>query len=259
MPRAQCPFLRGVGPDVVVGQNVDQRSALHPVGMVEAHAGGGAGASVMPGDKEFAIAERLHNLDLVLCHRPERIVDVVFAAIIGADAVAVAAQIGGDDVKPFGETAGELVPGDMGQRIAVQQQQRRAVATVPQMDAGAAGGDLRPRKPYEHSALPTVRRPRNLPQRWVHVRLNSPPAAATVALMTALRRRTKVGDWTASFLLPLPDWASSTFSGGWCRACRWYSRRRTAVPNIRPISSRRRGSTPSPCGGRKTASPTKRF
>src|SRR5882724_7411134 len=121
--------------------------------MVEAHAGGGAGASVMPGDKEFAIAERLHNLDLVLCHRPERIVDVVFAAIVGADAVAVAAQIRRNDMKTLGQTVGDLVPRDMRQRVAVQQQQRRAVTAVPQMDAGTARGDLRPSKAFEHSSL----------------------------------------------------------------------------------------------------------
>src|SRR6266446_1596427 len=177
--------------------------------MVEAHAGGGAGASVMPGDKEFAIAERFHHLDLVLCHRPERIVDVVFAAIVGADAIAVAAQIRRDDMKALGETAGDLVPRDMGQRVAVQQQQRRAVAAMSQMDAGAARGDLRPSKAFEHSALRRCTPTGNLPQRWAHVWLNSSPAAATVALMTALRRGTKVAAWTASFLIPHPDSASS--------------------------------------------------
>src|SRR6266436_4657480 len=121
--------------------------------MVEAHTGSGSGTAIMAGDKEFAVAERLHNLDLVLCHRPERIVDVVFAAVLGPHTVAVAAQISGDDVKSFGETVGDLVPGNMSQRVAVQQQQRRAVAPVPQMNAGAARGDLRPSKAFEHSAL----------------------------------------------------------------------------------------------------------
>src|SRR6266487_5406549 len=50
-----------------------------PLRMVEAHAGGGAGAAVVLGGKEFAIAELLHDFDLVLRHRPERIVDVIFA------------------------------------------------------------------------------------------------------------------------------------------------------------------------------------
>ena len=96
---------------MVVGQDVDQRRALHPVGMVEAHARGGAGAAVVAGDKELAVAELLHDLDLVLRHRPERIVDVVRPGVLGADAVAVAAQIGGDDMEMLGEPVGDLVPG----------------------------------------------------------------------------------------------------------------------------------------------------
>src|SRR6516165_8924004 len=98
--------------------------------MVEAHPRGGAGAAVMPGDEEFAVAELLHNLDLILGHRPERIVDIVFAALVGSDAVAIAAQIRRYDMKMLGQARGDLVPRDMGQRVAVQQQQWRAVATV---------------------------------------------------------------------------------------------------------------------------------
>ena len=40
---------------------------------------------------------------------------------VGPDAVAIAAQIRGDDMKTLGKTRGDLVPGDMGQRVAVQQ------------------------------------------------------------------------------------------------------------------------------------------
>ncbi len=138
----------------MVGQDVDQCRALDPVGMVEAHARGGAGAAVMAGDKEFAIAELLHDLDLVLRHRPERIVDVVFAAIVGADAVAIAAQISGHDMKALGQSAGDLAPGGVGQRIAVQQQQRRAVAAMAQIDPRARGLDLGPREPFEHPPSP---------------------------------------------------------------------------------------------------------
>ena len=94
----------------MVRQYVDQRGALHPVGVVEAHARGGAGAAVVAGDEELAIAELLHDLDLVLRHRPERIVDVVRTGVIGADAVAITAQIGGDDVKMLGEPIGDLAP-----------------------------------------------------------------------------------------------------------------------------------------------------
>ncbi len=105
---------------MVVGQNVDDRGPLDPLGMVEAHARGGAGAAVVPGDKEFAIAEPFHDFDLVLRHGPERIVDVVVAGIVGTNAVPIAAHIGGHDVKPFGQPRRDLAPRGMGQRIAVQ-------------------------------------------------------------------------------------------------------------------------------------------
>src|SRR5438552_7030442 len=148
--------------------------------MVETHAGSGSGTAIMAGDKEFAVAERLHDLDLVLCHRPERIVDVVFAAIVGADAVAVAAQIRRDNMKALGQTVSDLVPGDMGQRVAVQQQQRRAVATVSQMDSGAARGNLCPGEPFEHSTLLAVLQRGNLPQQRGPVWPNPPPAMAAL-------------------------------------------------------------------------------
>src|SRR6516225_826976 len=143
-------------PNVVVGQNVDQSRSLYPVGVVEAHACGGAGAAVVSGDKELAVAELVHDLDLVLRHRPERIIDVVFAGVIWADAVAITAQIGCDDMKTLGQAWGDLVPGDMGQRDAVQQPQRRAVAAVPQMDSCAAGLDFRAGEALEHPLSPVL-------------------------------------------------------------------------------------------------------
>src|SRR6516165_3692949 len=150
----------------MVRQDVDDRCPLYPVRMVETHARCGAGAAVVPGDEEFAVAELLHDLDLILRHRAERIVDVVFAAVVGSHAVAIAAQIGGDDMEPLGKTRRDLTPGGMGKRISVQQQQRRAVAAVPQMDSRAASLDFCPGEALEHP-LPPFRRSRadytNLP------------------------------------------------------------------------------------------------
>src|SRR5260370_6529002 len=121
----------------------------------EAHAGGGAGAAVVHDDEEFAVAELLHDLDLVLRHRPEGIVDIIFAAVFGAYAVAIAPEIGSDHMKMLGKPRRDLMPGDMGQGIAVQQQQGRAVAAVPQMDSRAARHDLRPGETLEHPPPPS--------------------------------------------------------------------------------------------------------
>ena len=114
-------FFEACGPDVVIRQDVDDRRPLDALGVVEAHAVHGAGAAVVAGGEELAVPELLHDFDLVLRHRAERIIDVVLAAFLGPDAVAIAAQIGGDDMEPLGEAAGDLMPGDMGQRVAVQQ------------------------------------------------------------------------------------------------------------------------------------------
>ena len=81
------------------------------------------------------------------------------AVVVGADAVAVAAQIAGDDMEMLGQAVGDLVPHDMRHRVAVQQQQGRAVAAVAQMDARAAevgGGslDLGAGKAFEHRRQP---------------------------------------------------------------------------------------------------------
>ncbi len=142
----------------MVRQDVDQRGAPHPIRVVEAHARGGARAAVVPGNEEPAVAELFHHLDLVLRHRPERIVDVVGAGFVRADTVAIAPEIGGDDVEMLGETARDLAPGHMGQRVAVQQQQGRPVAAMAQVDARAAkdgggGFDIGSGKPFEHGCL----------------------------------------------------------------------------------------------------------
>jgi len=55
-----------------------------------------------------------------------------------------------------GEAVGDAVPGDMGQRVAVQQQKRRAVAAMAQMNPRAAidAGrrvDLGAGKTFEHA------------------------------------------------------------------------------------------------------------
>ena len=79
-------------------------------GRVEAHARGRTRATVVPGDKELAVAEFLHDFDLVLRHRAERVIDIVLARIVGSDAVAIAAQIRGDDMEALSQARRDLVP-----------------------------------------------------------------------------------------------------------------------------------------------------
>ena len=116
-----------------VGTMSSEASFEHPLRVVERHAVRDAGAAVVAGDEEALEAERAHDLDLVLGHGAERVVGVV-AAAARLGAVAVAAQVGRDDREVLGEPRRDLVPHDVGQRVAVQQQQRRPVAAVAQVD-----------------------------------------------------------------------------------------------------------------------------
>ncbi len=116
-----------------------------------------ARAAVMPADGEFFVAEMAHDLDLVLRHGAERIVDVVQAPVLGAGAVAVAAQIRRYHVVARGEPIGHFVPRHVGERIAVQQQERRPAAAVTEMNARATGVEIGDLKVFEHARLPQLR------------------------------------------------------------------------------------------------------
>ena len=86
-----------------------------------------AAAAIVADHGEAVEAQGRHQLDLVLGHGALAVVDVALAAgrLVR---VAIAAQIGRDDGEALGEDGGNLVPGGMGLRVAVQQEQRRAAA-----------------------------------------------------------------------------------------------------------------------------------
>ena len=69
--------LRDVVVEIVLRNDVDDRRARDLLRMVEAHAVQHARAAVVTGGVEAVEAERGHDLDLVLRHRAERIVDVL--------------------------------------------------------------------------------------------------------------------------------------------------------------------------------------
>jgi hypothetical protein len=79
------------------------------------------------GDREPAVAERRHHLDLVQRQRAFRIVDEIVAGR-RLRAVAIAAQIGHDDGEILRQARRHLAPPHMGLGIAVEQQQRRPAA-----------------------------------------------------------------------------------------------------------------------------------
>ena len=127
---------------VVLRDDVVDRGAQHLVGMVEAHAMHDARAAVVPGREELVEAERRHHLDVILRHRAERIVRVIRLAR-RLLRVAVAAEIRRHHGELPREPRRELVPGEVRERVAVQEQQRRALAAMRHNDTRPGGLDLR--------------------------------------------------------------------------------------------------------------------
>jgi hypothetical protein len=91
------------------------------------------GAAVMAGKEELPMAELLHDLDHVLGHHTEAVIDALFAGL-GQRTVAIAAQIGEHDVIVLSQPRGDPVPRHVVNGMPVQQQKRRPRAAVPQAD-----------------------------------------------------------------------------------------------------------------------------
>ncbi len=97
------------------------------LGKVQREAVPDARAAVVARDHEFPESQVLHDVHLVLPHAPESVVRVIGPALrLGT--VAVAAQVGGDHREVLRQPRRDEMPGDVRQRIAVQQQQRRPLA-----------------------------------------------------------------------------------------------------------------------------------
>src|SRR5437764_806223 len=111
---------------------------------------GCAGPAVVPGGEELRVTQMLHEFDLVLRHRAKGMVAPVLAGIVRARAVPVAAQIGGHDGEVLGQPVGDLVPGDVRERVTVQQQQRWPVAAASESYLRSGGLEITDGESLEH-------------------------------------------------------------------------------------------------------------
>jgi hypothetical protein len=93
----------------------------------------------MAGDGEALVAESGHQLDELGGHLPLGIALAPWAAGRGIG-LAVAAEVGCDDAVGAGEVRGDPLPAEMGLGEAVEEEQRRA---------GASLGDEVGRLPYD--------------------------------------------------------------------------------------------------------------
>ena len=121
MPRSDHPALRDVCPHVIVGHNVHDAGFIDALGMIETQSVRRAAAAIVTGDHEAPISELLHDFDEIARHRAKAEIDIV-GARIWQGAVAIAAQVGKNDVVLPGELRGDLVPAGMVLRIAMDQQ-----------------------------------------------------------------------------------------------------------------------------------------
>ena len=141
------------------GDHVEARELRDAIRVVERHAKRGAPAAVVAAEKKLVEPEMAHDIDVVLRHAPVRVVAVVRQAARLA-AVAVAAQIGAHDRVVFCQAWRDEVPVHVGKRIAVEQQQGRAVAADDAVDLHlrVAGLDVEFPEALEHCQLLENRR-----------------------------------------------------------------------------------------------------
>jgi hypothetical protein len=109
--------------DVQQGHTFDARR------VVKRHAVGDAGTAIVPHDLELLMAERRHRRDLILSHGALRIGGMI-AGVWWLAAVAIAAQVGGDDCEALRQARRDPMPHHMTLREAMEQQQRRPASPV---------------------------------------------------------------------------------------------------------------------------------
>ena len=95
-----------------------------------------ASTAIVSGEKKLRVAQSIHDLELILPHRSERIVGTGFIRL-RRGTVAISTKIGGDHMILFRQLVCHFVPADMRLRIAVQQQQRGPLPAMPDPDPGA--------------------------------------------------------------------------------------------------------------------------
>src|SRR5207244_10895432 len=113
----------------------------------------GAPSPGVTGQEEAVIAEGGHDVHLISSHSAERVVDMLRAAIGGADTVAITPEVCDYHVVSAGEGAGDLVPAGMRLRVAMEQKKRLPRAAVPEDNIGAISANPPGFKPLEQAAV----------------------------------------------------------------------------------------------------------
>src|SRR5262249_40588610 len=149
MPGGRAPLPRHMVEEVMLGNDVENGCAYDLAGMIETHAVQHAGPAVVAGGIEARIAQRSHHLDLILRHGAKGITAVILAAR-RLLRIAVSTQVGRNHRELLRQARRDLVPGKMGERISVHEQERRSVPAAHGDDARAARPYLGTGEAFEH-------------------------------------------------------------------------------------------------------------
>jgi hypothetical protein len=137
------------------GDDIEHRQLLRPRRVVERESVGDPRAAVVPGERKAFVAEQFHDLHQVPGRRPLAI-GVKRSAGRRFRAVAVAAHVGTHDGEILGQRGGDLVPHDVGLRIAMNQQERRPVSARPQVNLRAVDPEPLGIESLEHSTISKI-------------------------------------------------------------------------------------------------------
>ena len=137
-------------------RDVEQHQLFDGARMVQRQPVRHAATPIVTADEIIVMAQRQHHFVQVLRHGALGIIAVVGQAL-GPRRIAVATQVRHHQAIMLLELRCQALPDCVGLRIAVQQQQRRADATVMQVDLDAVDGDALVLELLEHQCCPRKR------------------------------------------------------------------------------------------------------
>ena len=115
-------------------QNIECGQLLNRFRVVKCHAVCDATTTVMTRDAKFIETKVCHYVNMILSHSTKGIICVVVCSTRFA-AVSITPKIRNHYCKGFGQTWGNKVPVNMGQGVAVQEENRWAISPIAKVNS----------------------------------------------------------------------------------------------------------------------------
>lgn len=154
LPVEEAEVLVGTVVRVADRDDVHDGEPENSIRVIQCEAVGAAGPAIVSHDTEPAVAQMLHDLELVTADRVHA-VGLVIGRTGRLAAVAVPTQVGGDDGVALCEAECYPVPHQMRFRNTVQERQRRSVAATASVDRRIRGSDVELFETVEHVHEPS--------------------------------------------------------------------------------------------------------